>query len=60
MFRKLFFWLICGLLNVFIRMLLGDTFRQAMLNILTIIPLIWVVVSVAEITVYHFGKKDHL
>ncbi|ARY90237.1 hypothetical protein F9B82_06590 [Lacticaseibacillus casei] len=60
MFRRLFFWLICGLLNVVIRMLLGDTFGQAMLNILTIIPLIWFVVSVAEITVNLFGRKDHL
>ncbi|RXT56774.1 hypothetical protein CHT97_11000 [Lacticaseibacillus chiayiensis] len=60
MVLRLIFWSICYLIDVLFRMLIGDTFRQAMLNILTIMPLIWVVNTVGEIAVCHFSRKERL
>ncbi|MCT3345344.1 hypothetical protein EFP23_12585 [Lacticaseibacillus paracasei] len=57
---KLIFWVICGLINIIFRILIGDTFEQSMLNILTVIPFFWIIVTTIEITVAHFSAKDHL
>ncbi|ABJ68881.1 hypothetical protein GKD24_10315 [Lactobacillus paracasei] len=57
---KLIFWVICGLINIIFRILIGDTFEQSMLNILTVIPFFWIIVITIEITVAHFSAKDHL
>ena len=55
---KLLFWVCTGLANVLVRLLVGDTFGRAMLNVLTIIPLFWIIVTLAEIMVKYFSVKS--
>lgn len=55
---KLVFWVILALANIGLGMLLGATLMQSLLNILTIIPIIWIVVTIIEMLTKRFADED--
>lgn len=55
---ELVFWVILALANIGLGMLLGATLMQSLLNILTIIPIIWIVVTIIEILTKRFADED--
>ena len=55
---KLIVWLVCSLLNILIRMLLVDTLAEASVNLLTIIPILWVIVEGGRLILTNFKTKE--